>query len=240
MEDTKLTFERYEKKYLLSAEAYEDLFARLEPHIEPDDYPRSTVCSIYYDSDDYRLIRHSIDAPVYKEKLRLRSYNVPGDEDTVFVELKKKYKGIVYKRRVALPEARAAAWLAGTGRPERESQMTREIDFFLSSYRPEAKVYLACDRTAWRAKDDPELRITFDRNIRWRQTELDLRLGSQGEPLLRDGQVLMEIKIPSAAPLWLARMLSECALFPTKFSKYGVCYKEHILDDTIKEVVFHV
>lgn len=118
--------------------------------------------------------------------------------------------------------------------------MTREIDFFLRSYRPAARVYLACDRTAWRAKEDPELRITFDRNIRWRQTALDLRAGSDGKPLLEDGQVLMEIKIPEAAPLWLARMLSERSLFPTNFSKYGVCYKEHILDDYIKEVVFHV
>ena len=240
MEETKLTFKRYEKTYLLSAADYAALFARLEPYIEPDDYPESTVCSIYYDSDDYRLIRHSIDAPVYKEKLRLRSYNVPGDEDMVFVELKKKFKGIVYKRRVAMSEARAAAWLDGSGGPEEDSQMTREIDFFLRSYRPAARVYLACDRTAWRAREDHELRITFDRNIRWRQTELDLRAGSQGEPLLRDGQVLMEIKIPDAAPLWLARMLSELSLFPTTFSKYGVCYKEHILDDYIKEVVFHV
>ena len=240
MEETKLTFKRYEKKYLLSPEEYELLFARLEPYIEPDDYPSSTVCSIYYDSDDYRIIRHSIDAPVYKEKLRLRSYNVPGDTDTVFVELKKKYKGIVYKRRVAMPEARAAAWLDGTGSPEEDSQMTREINFFLDSYRPSAKVYLACDRTAWRAKDDPELRITFDRNIRWRRTELDLCAGSQGEALLQDGWMLMEIKIPGAAPLWLARMLSECKLFPTTFSKYGTCYKTHILDDYIKEVVFRV
>ena len=240
MEETKLTFERYEKKYLLSPADYAALRERLDPYIEPDDYPSSTVCSLYYDSEDYRLIRHSIEGPVYKEKLRLRSYNVPGDEDQVFVELKKKFKGIVYKRRVAMPERRATAWLAGRGRPERESQMTREIDYFLSLYRPAAKLYLACDRTAWRGKEDAELRITFDRNIRWRQSMLDLREGDGGEPLLDEGQVLMEIKLPEAAPLWLARMLSELKLFPVSFSKYGSCYKRHILDDYIKEVVLHV
>ncbi len=240
MEETKLTFERFEKKYLLSAEDYACLRQRLDPYIEPDVYPRSVVCSLYYDSEDYRLIRHSIDKPVYKEKLRLRSYKVPEDTDTVFVELKKKFKGIVYKRRLALPEATATAWLAGEGRPEKESQMTRELDYFLDSYRPIPKLYLACDRTAWRAKEDPELRITFDRNIRWRQTELDLRAGDQGEPLLEDGQVLMEIKIPGAAPLWLARMLSELKLYPTSFSKYGSCYKRFILDEYIKGVVLHV
>lgn len=239
MEETKFTFKRYEKKYLLTAEQYAALWQRLEPWLEPDEYPSSTVCSVYYDSDDYRLIRHSVEGPVYKEKLRLRSYNIPVDGDQVFIELKKKYKGIVYKRRVAMDAERAVQWLSGERPPEEDSQMIREIDFFLRSYRPVPKAHIACDRTAWRAKEDAELRITFDKDIRWRQTELDLRAGSRGEPLLPDGQVLMEIKIPEAAPLWLAHMLSELSLFPVSFSKYGVCYKEHILDDYIKEVVFN-
>ena len=118
--------------------------------------------------------------------------------------------------------------------------MTRELDYFLENYRPVPKLYLACDRTAWRGREDAELRITFDRNIRWRKTMLDLREGDGGEPLLDEGQVLMEIKLPEAAPMWLARMLSELQLFPVSFSKYGSCYKRHILDDYIKEVVLHV
>ena len=235
---TKLSFKRYEKKYLLSAEQYVRLRDRLDPYIEPDEYPRSTVCSLYYDSADYRLIRHSIEGPVYKEKLRLRSYGVPAPEDEVFVELKKKYKGIVYKRRIAMPAVRAAAWLSGEGDPGEDSQMAREIAFFLQSYQPVPRALIACDRTAWRAKEDPELRITFDRDIRCRQTELDLCAGSAGDALLAPGQVLMEIKIPGAAPLWLAHMLSDLALFPTSFSKYGMCYKENILQDFIKGVVF--
>ena len=100
MGSAKFTFKRYEKKYLLSREKYESLRQLLDPHIVPDEYFESTVCSIYYDSDDYHLIRYSIERPVYKEKLRLRSYNVPADGDSVFVELKKKYKGVVYKRRI--------------------------------------------------------------------------------------------------------------------------------------------
>jgi len=237
MEETKLTFERYEKKYLLDAGLYERLWQRLEPYLEPDLYPRSTVCSLYYDSADYRLIRHSIEAPVYKEKLRLRSYGVPGDGDTVFVELKKKYDGIVYKRRVGMPAAQAALWLAG-GCAVEDSQTAREIEYFLQNYRPEPRVYLACERTAWRAKENAELRITFDRDIRWRQDALDLRAGSGGEPLLEDGRLLMEIKLPGAAPLWLAHLLSEFSVFPASFSKYGTCYREHILPDYIKGVVF--
>ena len=118
--------------------------------------------------------------------------------------------------------------------------MLREIDWFLHSVRPRAKVYLACDRLAWRAKEDPELRITFDRDLRWRQAELDLCAGDGGEPLLPPGDVLMEIKTPAAAPVWLARLLSELKIFPVSFSKYGTCYKEHILNEYFLSAESHV
>ena len=233
MSETKFTFKRTEKKYLLSAEQYEQLWQRMEPYMEPDDYPVSLVCSLYYDTEDYRLIRHSIEGPVYKEKLRLRSYSVPGPDDPVFVELKKKFKGVVYKRRVSMSAQEAEAWLDQGRHPARDSQMIREIDWVLQSLRPKAKVYLACDRLAWRAKEDPELRITFDLDIRWRQEDLSLCAGDRGESLLAPGEVLMEIKVPEAAPLWLAHLLSELGIFPVSFSKYGTCYKEHILKEYI-------
>lgn len=238
MGETKLSFKRYEKKYLLPAEKYRALRARLDGYIERDEYYESTVCSIYYDDDSYSFIRRSIEGPVYKEKLRLRSYNVPRAEDTVFVELKKKYKGIVYKRRVSMTAAQAAAYLAGEAGAPEDGQMIRELDWFLHVNRLSPKVFIACDRTAYRAKDDPELRITFDENIRWRDTELDLTAGSHGESLLPPGTVLVEVKIPGASPLWLARIFSDLAIFPAGFSKYGVCYKENILKDYINGVIF--
>ena len=233
MSDTKFTFKRFEKKYLLTPEQYAALWERLEPRLEPDEYPLSTVCSIYYDTDDYRLIRHSLDAPVFKEKLRLRSYNVPSPSDPVFVELKKKFRGVVYKRRVSMSAEDAAAWLNDGQAPPEDSQMIREIDWFLRSVQPTAKVFLACDRLAYRAREDAELRITFDRDIRWREDRLDLCAGEDGAPLLPDGRILMEIKTPDAAPLWLAHLLCELALFPTSFSKYGTCYREFILNEYI-------
>lgn len=239
MSDTKLTFKRYEKKYLLSEEKYKRLRLALDERIEPDEYYSSTVCSIYYDTDDYRLIRHSLDKPVYKEKLRVRSYNIPAPEDTVFVELKKKYKGIVYKRRVAMSAAEATRYLAGKAEAPADSQMLREIDWFLRQNLPVPKVFIACDRLAFRAKDDPELRITFDRNIRWRDTELELTRGSHGSLLLEDGQVLMEIKIPGAAPLWMARLFSELEIYPVSFSKYGTCYMDNVLEKYVNGVIFN-
>ena len=237
MGDTKLVFKRYEKKYLLSREQYEALFRELKDHLVPDAYHRSTVCSIYYDTDNYELIRRSIEAPVYKEKLRLRSYGVPDDDGTVFIELKKKYKGMVYKRRVPMGAKAAVAYLAGEAGPTENSQMTREIDWFLHENDVKPKAFIACDRYAWVDKENPELRITFDENLRWRTDRLDLTLGSDGENLTEPGAVLMEIKIPGTAPLWLARLLSDQALFPTGFSKYGTCYKNHILSEYFNGVI---
>ena len=134
--------------------------------------------------------------------------------------------------------AEAARWLRGEGRPPEDGQMEREIGWVLRQNRPVPRVYIACERTAWRAVDDPELRITFDERIRWRERDLDLCAGSGGELLTEEGQVLMELKIPEAAPLWLAGLLSEERLFPTGFSKYGTAYKDHILQELF-EVTQH-
>lgn len=230
MKKTKFTFQRYEKKYLLSREKYLALWRELEAQVEPDIFFQSTVCSMYYDWADFRLIRHSLEKPMYKEKLRLRSYNVPGPEDQVFVELKKKFQGVVYKRRVALPAVEAEAWLAGRTPAPDQSQISREIDWFLKTNPVSPRVLIACDRRAYVAREDKELRITFDSSIRWRETELSLTAGDQGQELLADGQVLMEIKLPEAAPLWLAGLLSRLEIFPQGFSKYGQCYEKELAE----------
>lgn len=230
MKQTILTFKRYEQKYLLSAQQYASFRKRLDEYIQPDEYFQSTVCSVYYDTEDFRFIRSSIDGPVYKEKLRLRSYNVPAADSTVFVELKEKFMGLVYKRRIAMTVGEAIDYLSGRSALKNDSQPGREIDWFLRSNRVSPKVFLASDREAYVGREDNELRITFDRDIRWRGDELDLTLGSHGENLTESGQVLMEIKMPESSPLWLARMLSEEKIFPTSFSKYGTCYKANLFD----------
>lgn len=237
MKNTRLTFKRNEKKYLLSPERYEALWAELSPRLVPDEYFSSTVCSVYYDSDDYELIRRSIEAPVYKEKLRVRSYGVPVPDGTVFVELKKKFKGTVYKRRVQTTAERAEAWLAGRSPAPEDGQVCREIDWFLRMHEPVPKIFIACDREAYVADGAPELRFTFDRSIRWREEELSLCAGTHGTPLLGDGQVLMEIKIPDAAPLWLADTLSRLEVFPTGFSKYGNCYRSGLVQKYFDGVI---
>ena len=161
---------------------------------------------------------------------------MPQPDGTVFVELKKKFKGVVYKRRAMMKAAEAAEYLAGRRPAPYDGQVVREIDWFLKTNEVRPRVYIACDREAYRAIDDWELRITFDRNIRWRDTELELTAGSAGEPLLPEGSVLMEIKAPEAVPLWLAHVLSEERLFPARFSKYGTCYRENLLNGVLLNV----
>lgn len=230
MGDTKFTFKRYEKKYLLTAEQYSQLWNVLEPMFTEDQFHHSTVCSLYYDNDSFDLIRASIEKPVYKEKLRLRCYNVPNRDSEAFVELKKKYKGVVYKRRERMTYAEAFDYLAGKAPAPAESQITREIDWFMHENHPVPKALIACERFAYVAKENSELRLTFDKNLRWRSDRLDLSLGSDGDPIIPAGDVLMEIKIPGAAPMWLSHALSDLGIFPQSFSKYGTCYKNHLLN----------
>ena len=236
MTEAQLTFKRYEKKYMIEPGRFDAFRKALDPYIKPDRFFSSTVCSIYYDTDNYSLIRNSIEKPVYKEKLRLRSYNVPTEDSPVFVELKGKFKGLVYKRRVMMKNQEAVEYLAGLRPSPVEGQVVREVDWFLHENPVSPKAFIGCDREAYVVRDNEELRITFDENIRWRDRELDLSLGSHGENILPPGYVLMELKIPGAAPMWLARMLSEHCIFPAGFSKYGTCYKENLINGVICNV----
>ena len=155
---------------------------------------------------------------------------MPEDDSPVFVELKKKYKGVVYKRRVRMPLGIAEGYLAGTCPPAEPGQITREIDWFRSRYPGLAPaMYLSYERKAFCGREDSGLRITFDRRILWRRDTLDLTAGPGGSPLLAPDELLMEVKCPGAMPLWLAEALSELAIWPSTFSKYGNAYKESLL-----------
>ncbi|MBQ9460240.1 MAG: polyphosphate polymerase domain-containing protein [Oscillospiraceae bacterium] len=228
MSEVQSCFKRYETKYLLTHEQYTAMLNGMAPYMKPDAHPHYSLGNIYYDTERYDLIRTSLEKPVYKEKLRMRSYGVPSSCDKVFVEIKKKYDGVVYKRRVTMEMRDAAAYLHGARRGD-GSQISREIDWFLQFYRPTPKVFIAYDREAYAAADGGELRITFDTALRARANDVDLRLGDHGVPLLAGDVYLMEIKIPGTAPLWLARLLSDNGVFSTSFSKYGAYYKQFVL-----------
>ncbi|MBE5963974.1 MAG: polyphosphate polymerase domain-containing protein [Lachnospiraceae bacterium] len=218
-------FKRYELKYIINRQQYENIFNALTQHMQKDKYYRSKVCSLYYDTPDKRLIRRSIEKPVYKEKMRIRSYGVPNGDTKVFVELKKKYKGIVYKRRIEVPYDIATNYLLGDDSYIKDSQIKREIDYFKAYYAPlEPSMFLSYERIALVGNEDKALRITFDTNIMYREYDLSLKSGIYGEKILNDDQVLMEIKIDGGMPLWLTDILSTNRAYKTSFSKYGTAY----------------
>lgn len=217
-------FERTEKKYIITVKQRKQLLRKIGEYIKSDEYGESTVCSLYFDTDNYRLIRSSIEKPVYKEKLRLRSYSTPKQNSNVFLELKKKYKGVVYKRRQTLAYSSAMDYINNAKLPN-DSQIMKEINWamnFYSGLKP--KMFIAYDRTAFYSKTDFNLRITFDKNVRFRTDNLELSKGSYGERILSPELCIMEIKALNAMPMWLTSALNELKIFPGSFSKYGTAY----------------
>lgn len=218
--------QRYEKKYMLTEATYEEFIRRVGDRLVPDKFANSFISNIYFDTPDFLLIRRSIDGPVYKEKFRVRTYGVPTDKTKTFCEIKKKYKGIVYKRRIDMAYTKAYDFAANRVPIEKPSQISREIDWLLSYYEGIGPaMYISYDRYSLAGTDESSARVTFDRNITWRTHDLDLRKGSYGNRLLPDGYVLMELKIPDATPLWLTEILDDLHIYPISFSKYGNAYR---------------
>lgn len=219
-------FQRYELKYLITQEQLQKLKAFMHPFMKGDAYGRSTICNIYFDTPNYLLIRRSLEKPVYKEKLRLRSYGTATKNSTVFVELKKKYQSVVYKRRLPMLYNDAVRYLYERESIENPTQIIREIDYFWDFYRElKPAVFLSYEREAFYARDNADFRITFDQNLLFRTEDLSLASGAYGTPILPGGYTLMEIKAAGALPLWITRFLSENRIFKTSFSKYGTAYE---------------
>lgn len=215
------TFQRFEKKYLLSDEQFRKMMVKLKGHIMPDKFSESDIRSIYYDTKDHQLIRRSIEKPEYKEKLRIRSYKEVDDDDQVFVELKKKYDGIVYKRRTKakckdlINDIRHCSF--------KDPQVGKEINYALNYYGElQPSIFIGCQRISFTGVDDKDLRITFDKDICYRMNDLSLKR-TDADKKLTD-QTVMELKIRDAMPLWLSDILDEVKAYPRGFSKVGNAY----------------
>ena len=232
-------FQRYELKYLLTRQQQETVLREMQPHMALDQYGKTVIRNVYYDTDNYLLIRRSIEKPAYKEKLRLRSYSQADSDTLVFVELKKKYDSVVYKRRLSMAEGQAMNWLRGEEIFSSTSQISREIDYFRDFYgslRP--TVFLSYERYAYYAKDGSDFRVTFDDRILCRETELSLTAPIYGASLLPEDMVLMEIKCSGGIPLWMTQLLSRERIYKTSFSKYGTAYRT-LIYPKLKEKAYY-
>lgn len=223
-----MIFKRYEMKYMLNRMQFEELKEEMEQYMIADEHGKSTICSLYFDTPTFLLIRRSLEKPVYKEKLRLRSYGVADADTIVFVELKKKYDSVVYKRRVGMTEWDAERYLL-QHEQVMDTQITREIDYCMTNYEKLApSILLSYEREAYFGKGDHDFRVTFDQNILWRDYDLSLCKGIYGRPLLSEDQVLMEVKTAGGIPMWMVKFMSERNIYKTSFSKYGMAYIKKI------------
>lgn len=239
------TFERTEKKYRLNREQYNKIVSAINGKMAVDEFGKSKITSLYFDTPDRRLIDRSLEKPLYKEKLRLRQYGTDeSDQALVFIELKKKFKGIVYKRRVMLSRAAAQAFLQGMdfelacrtfplvserlnskAISPKNLQIAREIEEFINrTPNLYPSMLISCNRTAYQPlrDSDANLRITFDEDLK--SNDLFKR-GEAAQDVIPGDEVIMEVKSVKAVPVWLAQLLSEVHAYPTSFSKYGTAYR---------------
>lgn len=224
------SFKRYELKYIITSEQMHKILEQCNTNIVKDSYYHSTICNIYFDTCNNRLIRKSIEKPVYKEKMRIRSYGIPSEDSNVFLEIKKKYQGIVYKRRSVLKYQDYRNNTISC-----DTQINKEISYMFSFYNDlYPKMFLSYERLSYMGADNTNLRITFDNNIIYRTFDLELDKGIYGNKLLDDNTYIMEIKCNSAFPLWLVKILSKEKIYKTSFSKYGMAYKEMNLNGGVQ------
>lgn len=228
-------FRRTEIKYLLTEKQVRDLMWLVEPYLKKDKYFKGTNCSIYFDNDSRYLAIHSMEKPLYKEKIRIRSYGVPRLNDTVFLEIKKKVNGVGGKRRIPVKLSDFYNYLE-TGELDSNSEVIKkELDMCMERYGLKPTMFLAYDRTSYCGKDDPTFRLTFDRNVRSRNDELRLELGDHGEKFFENNLVVMEVKAMDAYPFFFVRALSKLKIYPASFSKYGRVTEKVIYHHNLKE-----
>ena len=223
-------FRRVEKKYILNKKQYEEVMKILKNYVVQDEYGKSTICNIYFDTDNYELISHSITKPYFKEKIRLRSYNTPNNESTVFLEIKRKADNVVGKRRIGMKLSEFDKYMKNSKSVKNSNkQIKSELDYYFKMYGLSEKMYIAYDREAFYAKDDKNFRITFDSNIIARNYDLDLSEGTNGERILDKEKFIMEIKTLGSIPMWFVKILDECKVTPGSFSKYGEAYAKLVI-----------
>ena len=240
------SFKRFEKKFILTSEQYNKLLPILLNYMNLDKHCKVgenyNIYNIYYDTLNNDVIRHSISKPYYKEKLRLRSYNVPNSlDDKVFLELKKKINGIVNKRRVVMTLGEVYEFLENRKKPNfddyENNQVIREIEYYLSKNKVYPNVYIGYSRKALFGKGDKEFRVTFDNEITARRNDLYLTSGCFGYDILGENKYLMEVKFLGSIPMWFTKILSDLKIYNTHYSKYGTEYMMYCLDNKVEKVV---
>lgn len=228
-------FRRVEKKYIVNELQYHKIKEHILDHMKEDKYGKSTICNIYFDTDNYDLISHSISKPYFKEKIRLRSYNIPAPDSKVFLEIKRKYDGVVGKRRIEMKLSDFYKYINDSDSFESSNiQIKKELDYYFKLYNLKPAMYVSYKREAYYETNNSDFRLTFDSEIISREYDLNLEKGVYGKDILGKGKYIMEVKTLGALPKWFVNILNEASILPGSFSKYGEAYKEFILKPSIE------
>ena len=223
-------FRRVEKKYILTKKQYMDIKKAINDYMIEDEYGKSKICNVYFDSNLYELISHSITKPYFKDKVRLRSYNTPTEDSTVFLEIKRKCDGVVSKRRIQMKLIDMEEYIQHKKNTENiNKQISKELDYYFEKYNLKPAMYLSYEREAYYQKNDRDFRITFDNKVIAREYDLDICSKSEGTQIIDSNKYIMEVKTLGAMPLWFVAILNEFKIMPCGFSKYGEAYTQLIL-----------
>lgn len=235
----KMTFNRFEKKYIMTKEIYNNVFNDMSLYLEKDTHSESlpyyTICNIYYDTVTDEVIKRSVSKPVFKEKLRLRCYCNGKDSDIAFLEIKKKFDGFVNKRRTKITVGEAHNLIDNKVLPLKKSyhntQVLNEIYHYVKDKELVPRVVISYDRMAYTDKVNRDVRVTFDTNITSRRDHLMLSRTNDDQMILGKNYVLMEIKTSTSIPLWLTHILTKYDVYSNSFSKYGTEFFEYLIEN---------
>lgn len=221
-------FRRVEKKYIITKQQYLFIKKMIEDKMIEDEHGKSTICNIYLDTENYDLIRHSISKPIFKDKIRLRSYNVPKIDSEVYLEIKRKFNGVVGKRRIKLKLEEFYDYTINKDVIS-NTQIKKELDYYFNFLKLKPTMFLSYKRRAFYDKENRDFRLTFDSEIIAREYDLNLEKGIYGSNIFEKDKYIMEIKTLGAIPIWFVRILTELKICPCGFSKYGEAYTQLIL-----------
>ena len=227
-------FDRIEKKYLIDNTTKKKLLSVIKKKTQKDEYFKSEILNIYFDTENFDLIIKSIENPDFKEKFRARSY---GGYDKVFLEIKTKMKTdgerVGHKRRILLTHQDFKKFVRGektaeelvSSQPDNDIQIAREVDYLVSYFELKPQILVYYERESHKGEED--LRITFDKNLRYRNQDLDFKRKVSDKYYFDDEKnIIMEIKARGGMPLWLVEVLSENKIYPERFSKIGKIYEK--------------
>ena len=225
-------FRRVEKKFILNKSQYLKMKELMADYMQEDKYGKSTICNIYFDTDQYDLIRHSITKPYYKDKIRLRSYNIPNKDSKVYLEIKRKCDEVVGKRRIEIKLEDFYDYIyTDEAFKTPNKQIENELYYYFNFYNLKPAMYVSYEREAFYQKDNMDFRATFDSNIIARDYDLKLEKGSYGELILPKDKYILELKTLGALPLWMVKILNDLKIKRAVYSKYGTAYTELILNE---------